>query len=214
MLATDSNPFSTRWIRPGALPYLWERDETTLCGLAESLLRSAGWGQILGPHGAGKSTLLHALVELLRERGWQVAAYRITPEHRRLPLDPFHSIPVTGDPGHVSAGPRLVVVDGYEQLSIWGASWLRTVCRVRGAGLLVTTHRPVRLPLLWRCEPTVKLAVRLAERLQQETIPRVAESDVRAAFGRCAGNLRETWFTLYDLYEHRRRVGDSLPCAD
>jgi hypothetical protein len=38
-----------------------------------------------------------------------------------------------------------------------------------------------------------------------ESEPRIAREDVDAAFSRHEGNLRETLFALYDLYESRRR---------
>ena len=54
--AAKSNPFSTRFIRPGAIEYLFAPGQT-----ADSLidrLRHNQWrGQIIGPHGSGKSTL-------------------------------------------------------------------------------------------------------------------------------------------------------------
>src|SRR5262245_49587973 len=68
----SSNPFSTRFIRPGAIPFIFSAGES-----AESLvdhLRVNNWrGQIIGPHGSGKSTLLAALLPALQAAGRTVA---------------------------------------------------------------------------------------------------------------------------------------------
>ena len=75
--APRSNPFSTRFVRPGAVPYLFAPGQS-----ADGLVRRLagfGWrGQIIGPHGSGKSTLLAALAEPLARAGrrsWTVCLH-------------------------------------------------------------------------------------------------------------------------------------------
>src|SRR5262245_4595947 len=83
------NPFSTRHIRPGALPYLFPPGESA-AGLVDRL-QAAGWcGQIIGPHGSGKSTLLAALVPALEAAGRMVVLRQIradTKDLQSLPAD-------------------------------------------------------------------------------------------------------------------------------
>ncbi len=62
--AAQSNPFSTRFVRPGALAYRFPPGESAAT-LVERLAASGWRGQIVGPHGSGKSTLVAALGETL-----------------------------------------------------------------------------------------------------------------------------------------------------
>ena len=66
--SASENPFCTRRISPGAIPYIFPPGEN-----AETLvdrLRQAGWwGEITGPHGSGKSTLLAALTAAIERTG-------------------------------------------------------------------------------------------------------------------------------------------------
>ena len=55
-----ANPFATRHVRPGAIPFHFPA-ETSAAQLV-ARLRELNWrGAIVGPHGSGKSTLLVAL---------------------------------------------------------------------------------------------------------------------------------------------------------
>ncbi len=51
------NPFCTRRIRPGALPYFFPPG-ASIETILQRFQDFAGWGEIVGPHGSGKSTLL------------------------------------------------------------------------------------------------------------------------------------------------------------
>lgn len=53
------NPFSTTFIRPGAIPFLFPNDQT-IQDVVRQLAATDWWGQIIGPHGTGKSTLTAA----------------------------------------------------------------------------------------------------------------------------------------------------------
>ena len=59
------NPFSTRYTRPGAIPFRFPPG-TSADGLVEQLRRQQWRGAIVGPHGSGKSSLVAALVPPLR----------------------------------------------------------------------------------------------------------------------------------------------------
>jgi ABC-type cobalamin/Fe3+-siderophores transport system ATPase subunit len=204
-----SNPFSTRFVRPGAVPYVFPPGSDA--GQLLARLAACGWwGQILGPHGTGKSTLLHALQGPLQEAGRQVELYvrhTASPRAGRESVSVKRSFlglgrsPKKSDP---AASRAQVVVDGYEQLNRFQRWRLRHHCRHRGAGLLVTSHRPAGLPTLWTTELSVDLAQAVVERLLQgKDGERITAADVRQAFAAHAGNLRETLFALYDLFEQR-----------
>jgi energy-coupling factor transporter ATP-binding protein EcfA2 len=193
---SESNPFSTRWTRPGALPYLFPRgaDARTLV----DRLRASGWrGQITGPHGSGKSTLVAALNPALRAAGRHVVQITLRDSQRRLSFD-LANLPGLDE-------TSIIVVDGYEQLSGWSRLQLCRLCTRRGWGLLVTSHVDVGLPEVFQTKVTCDIARQIVERLQQPENVVITDGDVAAALARHGGNMREALFTLYDLYELCRR---------
>ena len=100
--------------------------------------------------------------------------------------------------------PTLLVVDGYEQLGRWSRFRLRRLCRRRGLGLLVTAHELASLPELYRTPPMPnRWRESWPELLAGEPCPWTS-TDLAERLARHGGNLRETLFELYDLYEQRR----------
>lgn len=88
------------------------------------------------------------------------------------------------------------------------AAWwlLRLRCHLRGVGLLVTTHRPLGLPVLYRTNVDADLARRIARNVVEACprAPRLTEDrDVDAALAEARGDMREALFKLYDVYEQR-----------
>lgn len=199
-MAADSNPFATRYIRPDAATYLFPA-EFSAAALIHKLRASDWWGEIVGPHGAGKSTLLAALVKELSAADRQVVRYLLAEGQRTLPAaiaaDPHD------DAERWSAATQ-VVVDGYEQLSWWSRWRLKARCRRAGAGLLVTSHTAVGLPELVVVAPSLPQAQRVVAALLPPGDTTISPADVAHAFAQQQGNLRETLFALYDLYQARR----------
>jgi hypothetical protein len=102
------------------------------------------------------------------------------------------------------SGPLdLLAVDGYEQLGRWHRFLLGRLCRHRRLGLVVTSHRPVGLPELFRTAVDPALAWRVVQRLQGGFPPRVTFADVAGRLAEHGGDLRETLFDLYDLFARR-----------
>jgi hypothetical protein len=189
------NPFCSRRVRPGGTAFLFDPGQSA-AALVDRL-RGAGWrGQIVGPHGSGKSALLAALIQAVEQAGRHVVLVELHDGQRRLPRDFWH-----GESLHAAA---LVVVDGYEQLSRLSRWLLRRFCRRRGSGLLVTAHAPVGLPDLCGSSVSRARAEQIVEQLQAGHAVLVGPQDVADRFARHNGNMRETLFDLYDLYEARR----------
>jgi len=191
------NPFATRYVRPGAVRYLFPPD----CNaerLLERLRVNGWWGQIVGAHGSGKSSLLAALSPALASE-------------RRVILLALHDGQRRLDAGWRERNPldanSLVVVDGYEQLSRWSKFRLKWFCRRRGAGLLVTAHANVGLPTLFETATDLPTAQRIVAGLLAPGDQTIGLDDVAQAWQARAGNLREALFDLYDLYEQRRGAG-------
>jgi len=190
------NPFSTGCVRPGALDFIFPHDQSP-SDLIAKLRSNRWWGQITGPHGSGKSALLATLLPALREAGRQPLLIQLRDNQRWLPGE-FRQVRQGDD-------STLVIVDGYEQLNFFSRAKLRWVCRRRGLGLVVTTHRPAGFPHLFTTEPCVELACRIVERLLQDEPSAISPDEVAAAFVTSDSNIREMLFALYDLYERREK---------
>jgi ABC-type glutathione transport system ATPase component len=159
-------------------------------------LRSDGWrGQIIGPHGSGKSTLLAMLLPLLSDAGRDPLLITLHDGERSLAA---HRATLA------KAGRRtIVIVDGYEQLAPWNKCRLRRQCHRQEHGLIVTAHKSVGLPLLADTAIDATIAARVFQLLvPDETL--VTRDDLLNAYAAHPGDLRETFFDLYDLYEMRR----------
>jgi hypothetical protein len=98
----------------------------------------------------------------------------------------------------------ILIVDGYEQLGGWQRWTLNLHCRRRAIGLLVTAHRPCGLPVLYRTGVGIAMLRQIIERRLPPHGGLITPADLERAFTRHAGNVRETLFELYDLFEARR----------
>jgi hypothetical protein len=189
----QSNPFSTRFIRPGAIPFVFPAGESVE-GFIERLQSANWWGQIVGPHGSGKSTLLATLLPALEAAGRRVVSITLHQGSHRLPRL---------DQEALSAKTQ-IVIDGYEQLSWWSRRRLKSVCRRHGAGLLATAHSDIGLPALYETKPSEDLARLVVARLTANNGDLITPDDVRAAYAAARGDIRETLFKLYDVYQQQR----------
>lgn len=185
------NPFSARFVEPGATPYQLPGGLAALVARFEA---AGGWGEVVGPHGSGKSTLLASLLPHLT--AWTVRRVRLNTSERALPAD-LWPLP----------GPRpLLVIDGFEQLGWLARRRVKRECRRAGAGLLVTTHRPVGLPPLHRTDVTPEaLAWVVARLLPADAGGALAGFDAAARLRAHRGSLRDVLFELYDRWEQTRR---------
>lgn len=193
MTSPSPNPFSTRFTQPTAAPFLFA-DASQLERLRKSLLQHP-CSAIVGPHGSGKSTLLSTLIDSLADQ--------LTPHWFRLHADRPNRLDLSGQAEWSERDQ--IVVDGYEQLSWWGRRRLRRVVRRRGARLVVTSHdEPPGFEVIFRTRSQLQTARRVVARLLKDDWTIIRPEDVEAAFQR-RGEIRETLFDLYDLYERRTR---------
>lgn len=196
ILSMRRNPFATRRTRPGMIPYLFN-DQLTAAKLVLRLKQHRWMGQIVGPHGSGKTTLLESLLSICTTELDQVRRITLRKGQRKLPL----ASRALKDfrPG------TLLVIDGYEQLGRLSRLWLKWQVRRRQLGLLVTTHTPVSLPLLYRTPSTPQLTHAVVRQLAEAEESGITDADIRSAHDRHSGNLREVLFELYDLFQDRQR---------
>lgn len=189
------NPFSSRFVRPGAIPYTFGGG-TTADDLVDRLADDDWRAQIVGSHGSGKSTLLAALLPAIRARGRTPTLFELHDGQRRLPAD-WKTVAGLDSNG-------VLVIDGYEQLGLPARWAVRRYCRKTGCGLLVTTHKRLRLPLLYHTAPTLDFVQTLVDRLLEGRRSTIKPEDVAAIYDARNGNVRNVLFDLYDLYEERR----------
>jgi hypothetical protein len=195
---TQTNPFAARWIRPGAIPFLPPAGATwtSLCRQVAAHRRL----QLLGPHGVGKSTLLAHFVQRLREQGWNVEHVAIEPHGLARVVAPVEEeTNEAATAARHESQQRLLVIDGWQQLSAWRRLRLSWSSR----RLLATTHADLGWQPLLQLQPDPELICTLSRHLQRNTERLVSDADARAAYERAAGNLREALFLLYDVYEAR-----------
>lgn len=195
-LLTETNPFATCRVRPGAIPFFFPPGQS-VGQLIDRLHENGWWGQIVGLHGSGKSTLLATLLPELVEVGRRPIAFRLHDGERRLP---------EGWRRHTrTAHAAVLVIDGYEKIRPWHRFWIRRHCRRHGVGLVVTAHESVALPYLYRTSVTQETACRVVEHLLTNGARRIGLAEIAARLAVGDSNLRETLFDLYDLDEKERR---------
>jgi hypothetical protein len=214
MRARD-NPFSTDRV----LRFRYRPQGVTWDALMARLEALHWRAAIVGPEGAGKTTLLEDLAPRLRERGFTPHLVGLEPVEGRGRRPPVWEGP-SGPDGTVRAGrgrkpaPTLepsrvfgphdvLLVDGADALR-W-LDWLRFKRLTRHAGgLVITTHRPARLPTLVECATSPALLAEIVEALLGPAEAEAWRGRAEALFARHRGNVREALRELYDLYGDRR----------
>lgn len=201
------NPFATRHTRPGRIESLdGDGHPRDVAALLDRLAALGGRAAIRGPHGSGKTTLLEhlahglhdrgATVERVRLRAWRDGAAAAVADVARA----FRAIL------RCAAGGT-VCIDGWEQMSP-AAAVAGALARLRGCGLVVTTHRGTRLPLLVTCETSPALLAGIVRRLPGHASwggSLIQDADLETSFLHHGGDIRESLYELYDRFEERRR---------
>lgn len=204
----SNNPFSTRYTRPGAIPYLTSfesahalaQSEALADDLIGKLLKGDGLGAIVGPHGVGKSTLLHVLMERLTRKGFPYRAFAIDDNRHWRTMRSAHE-PTFNSLVHSNRSTRRVlVIDGWERLAFWRRRLIAAVSRFRRQMLLVTSHEPCELPTLWVASVDVVLLRAIVERIEPRASRALHDGDLQALLNRRHGNVREILFELYDRF--------------
>lgn len=175
-------------------PFATERMEQLLCYNPTWIGRS--WEEILssleeldwcaaviGPHGSGKTTLLDELARRMETNGTPVRRLFLNDAHRRLDGLEF------ADPNEI------VFLDGAEQLSGW--AWRRFRRAVAPAkGVVITSHRPGRLPTLLKTKVSPEILRCCVNRLDPDFV--LSEREAEALFVRHDGNIRHALLECYD----------------
>ena len=195
-----TNPFSTRHVRPGSIVPLDGLGRPVDLPLLVARFRSAGGvGAIVGPHGSGKSTLLLRLAAEIEAGGMRVTRVRV-----RGPGDVGRMVVAI----HAAGRSGVVCIDGWERLPAPLRSLVRTLAWMADRGLVVTMHARDSMPELVTCGTTPGLLAAIVDRLPGSADwygDLIRAEDVRTAFDRRRGDIREALFDLYDVFERRAR---------
>lgn len=191
MVTAGDNPF--RVDRIEALPYrspgfAWD-------DFLARLVASGYQGAVVGPHGSGKTTLLLEAQRRLAAAGVPVFYGFLNEEtaHRRRQVWAWlREIPAD----------TVLFLDGAEQLD--RLTWWRVRRAARKLrGLVVTVHRPGRLPTLHRTAPSEALLTELLAQLEPGG-GEASHTRARAYFRQFRGDIRAVFFALYDDRAHGR----------
>jgi hypothetical protein len=185
MVAACDNPFAVHRV----LAQRYRFDEAGWEKLFARLEAQNRRGALVGPKGTGKTTLLEDLSQRLVAQGRSVVMLRLSTDPQVDERCRFNAVlaNVTRE--------SFVLLDGAEQLS--ATAWWQFRFQIRhAAGVVVTTHRGGRLPLLHRCETSPALLNELVCALGATLSP----ADAAALHRRHRGNLRAALRELYDLH--------------
>ncbi|MCA9211657.1 MAG: hypothetical protein KDB27_01210 [Planctomycetales bacterium] len=195
----NRNPFSSSFVRPGAVRFLSPMGKTELPDLKSIVHPGSRW-QIIGPHGSGKSTFVVSLQERLQSADFIVHHHVLHSGNGTLSLvDP-----------RSNARPDVVIVDGLEQLSRWSQWKLVRQLRRMSVTLVATAHCDLGYPTLYRTSVSLELlravvaslVVELPESLQVEAV--TDELTLQNLLLKHGSNVREILFELYDVWESAR----------
>lgn len=200
MTGARTNPFSMDCLE--RLPFLFRTpqvpDWSTLFDQLHLLNCRAA---IVGHHGTGKTQLLQELGRRLNREGYRVHHIFLNSQSRNLNEIATPARPWTSD--------DFILLDGSEQLWLWSWRAFSRLTRAAG-GLVITSHRPGRLPTLYRCQSDLALLLDLLIQLGLKSPDRqVAER----LFKRHRGNVRDTLRAYYDLAAEGRLATEATDVA-
>jgi ABC-type cobalamin/Fe3+-siderophores transport system ATPase subunit len=214
-----SNPFSTRFIRPGAIPFCFadpiDRDQQLQRLSGQVLLRQASL--IVGPHGSGKTTLLHALRPRLEQQMTRVESVMLhssdVPGIRAKWVGQRQNSKSVRQIQKELPPESLLIVDGIEQLSRRGRQSVLTRARSHRHRVLATAHTAldpftVIYETRIRPETIVSITQRLTEHSHAKIKDLVGNELTHGELSKVS-NVRDFLFELYDCVAHFQ--GDQHP---
>lgn len=186
----SENPF-----RSAAVDALRYQPEPETLGQIAARFGAMGFrGALIGPHGHGKSTLMRELAKI--DPPGDADSHPVV--QIAADLSNIHALR-----SHLRHLPGVLMVDGYDLLPPrWRfAVWKRKT-------VLITAHRPTRVPTLLRCESSPALLARLIGRLSPDIGAGLGGAEVDRLLRAHRGNVRDALRELYDrVADGRLRIG-------
>lgn len=232
MSGVSLNPFSVGYVQPGSIPYFFEpsfiehiretdsalyvrafaeafqkkMELSTWIGcryLGEKFARSGYRAQVVGPHGSGKSTMTESFARYLNLTGIGVMKSMIHAGTRDIPAQLRADL----ETRPADTARRVVIFDGYEQLSSLNRLRLRRLCAASGCGLLVTTHKPQWFVgnVLYRTAPSDETIEKIVSYLLDDSQRYPGTAILRELRHRHKNNVRAILDGLYDWWAASRQ---------
>ncbi|MEW4490202.1 AAA family ATPase [Thalassoglobus sp. JC818] len=163
-------------------------------------------GAIVGPKGTGKTTLFKDLFNELQKRRFSVALLRFQDDGSRANLMRFREATQSLHSKHI------LLLDSAGLLTWWDWRHVKAESQ-KLRGLIITCHRPGRMPTLHTCRSTPQQLIGFAESLAGEEA--CSEKKLEQLFQRNRGNFRECFRELYDQFSDDLILGatkNETPC--
>lgn len=146
---------------------------------------------IVGPEGAGKTTLLEDLQDVLERQGLRTRTVFVndtSPLDRRTRRQLLSQL----------ESDEIVLLDGADAIGYAQWTFLKRHILKHAMGLVITTHRPGRLPTLIDCATTPQLLNEIVGELLPENRS-VDATTLDHLYCHHEGNIRNCLRALYDL---------------
>ena len=216
----DPNPFATRFIRPGAIDYLFDASGESLPSLrrlADRFLDLPGRrAAIVGPNGTGKSTLLASLGRHWANPTDSAVRFDIREARVMSRATLFRgdaAVRALLEKRSEWTADTLILLDGFEQLTFIERIRLRQAARASGARVLVTCHQSIRgYPTVHKTgrDPRIDAAV-LGHLLAGTpySVEQIRRSEPwQRSLREHRDNLRESLFAAFDAVVAIENSGD------
>jgi len=144
---------------------------------------------VIGPHGSGKTTFLEELATKLSAGGHHIHSVFINTNRPWMTSKELKTL------RQQAKTKAIIFLDGADLLS-W-VQWLHIRFLVQQAkGLIITEHRPIRLPTLIQCHPSVEI---LDDMIGELCGPDGVQLRpfARTLFDRHRGNMHDVFRDLY-----------------
>ena len=181
------NPFSVDRVQT----IRYRPSETTFDDILSRLGAMDYRAAIVGPEGTGKTTLLEDLQYALQRQGLptrMVFVNDTSPLDRRMRRQLISQL----------ESEEIVLLDGADAIGRVMWTFLRRHILRHAAGLVITTHRPGRLPTLIDCTTTPDLLNTIVTELLPETHS-IDAATLHHLYHHYEGNIRNCLRDLYDL---------------